>query len=336
MAVLPNKAGFRFISDWMPHCRCWMAWPCQSDDWPDNSLGHARVTYAQVARSIARFEPVTLIYHPDDVIDPSLVCDPNIEILALTIKHSWIRDIGPSFLVNDHNIISGVCWQFNGWGTEEAAQSSVARFILDHLGMTIYTSPLVLEGGAIHSDGQGTLLTTEECLLNVNRNPTLSRDAIETLLYEYTGTKQIIWLGQGYEDDDTNGHIDAVACFVRPGVVLALDTDDSSDGNYKRFKDNLARLKRARDASGRPLEIITVKQPDACYYNKRRLTLSYINYYVANDAIIMPRFMDPMDHEAYQLFRRLYPHSMIVSVPVKNIVPGGGGIHCITLAQPRG
>jgi agmatine deiminase len=198
-----------------------------------------------------------------------------------------------------------------------------------------YVAPLILEGGAIHVDGEGTLLTTEDCLLNSNRNPHLTRPEFEMLLHDYLGVKQVIWLGQGLQDDETSGHIDNLACFVRPGVVVALSSHDPQDGNYLALQDNLQRLRSATDAQGRRLEIIEIEQParreDA---QGLRLALSYINFYLANGGVIMPVFDDPADSAAILTLTRLFPNRRVVTVPALDLVHGGGGIHCITQQQP--
>jgi agmatine deiminase len=183
-------------------------------------------------------------------------------------------------------------------------------------------------------DGQGTLLTTEQCLLNPNRNPGLDRREIEEQLRCHLGVSTVIWLGEGYEQDETDGHVDEIACFVKPGTVLALTTDDPDDPNFRPFQDNLDRLRAARDAQGRELEIVPIRQPARREQKGVRLTLSYTNLYIANGGIVMPAFEDPADDEAYRTVRRLFPDREVVQIPALDIVRGGGGIHCITQQQP--
>lgn len=333
----PAAEGFTMPGEWDRHTRCWMAWPCRPETWPDGAFDAAASAYTDVARAISRFEPVTMVCDPADVADASLACGPGVEILPLPISDSWIRDTGPSFVTDGKGQLAGVHWRFNAWGgnyPECAKDQEVGRLMLEHLGLRRFAAPLVMEGGSFHVDGEGTLLTTEQCLLNPNRNPNLGKAEIEELLREHLGISTVIWLGEGYQDDETDGHIDEIALFVKPGVVMAITTDDPGDANFKAFQDNLDRLKRARDAQGRELEVIPVRQPARRDENGVRLTLSYTNLYIANGGIVMPAFEDPADDEAFRVMRRAFPDREVVQIPALDIVRGGGGIHCITQQQP--
>lgn len=333
----PAAEGFTMPGEWERHTRCWMAWPCRPETWPEGAFDAAAAAYTDVARAISRFEPVTMVCDPADVADASLACGPGVEILPLPISDSWIRDTGPSFVTDGKGQLAGVHWRFNAWGgnyPDSAKDQKVGRLMLEHLGLRRFEAPLVMEGGSFHVDGEGTLLTTEQCLLNPNRNPNLGKAEIEELLKEHLGISTVIWLGEGYQDDETDGHIDEIALFVKPGVVMAITTDDPGDANFKAFQDNLDRLKRARDAQGRELEVIPVRQPARRDENGVRLTLSYTNLYIANGGIVMPAFEDPADDEAFRIVRRAFPDREVVQVPALDIVRGGGGIHCITQQQP--
>ncbi|NUB07757.1 agmatine deiminase family protein [Azospirillum sp. Vi22] len=333
----PAAEGFTMPGEWERHTRCWMAWPCRPETWPEGAFDAAAAAYTDVARAISRFEPVTMVCDPADVADASLACGPGVEILPLPISDSWIRDTGPSFVTDGKGQVAGVHWRFNAWGgnyPDSAKDQQVGRLMLEHLGLRRFEAPLVMEGGSFHVDGEGTLLTTEQCLLNPNRNPNLGKAEIEALLKEHLGISSVIWLGEGYQDDETDGHIDEIALFVKPGVVMAITTDDPGDANFKAFQDNLDRLKRARDAQGRELEVIPVRQPARRDENGVRLTLSYTNLYIANGGIVMPAFEDSADDEAFRIVRRAFPDREVVQVPALDIVRGGGGIHCITQQQP--
>lgn len=335
----PAADGFRMPAEWAPHARCWMAWPCRADTWIDGRIGPARAAYAAVARAIARFEPVTMVCNPADAAAAAEACGPGVAVLPLPLSDSWMRDIGPSFVADGDGRVAGVDWGFNAWGgnyADCAADADIARRILDHLGLRRYAAPLVLEGGSIHVDGAGTVLTTEECLLNPNRNPALGRDEIERLVHAHLGTSRMIWLGRGYEQDETDGHIDEIACFARPGLVLMTMTDDPADANHPVFRDNLDRLRAARDARGQALEVVALPQPARRDEGGGRLTLSYTNFYVANGGIVMPAFDDPADGPAREILARAFPDRTVVQVPALDIVRGGGGIHCITQQQPLG
>jgi len=308
-----------------------MAWPCRTELWGEG-LDAARAAYTEVAKAIADFEPVTMVANGEEIAEVSLRCGSGVACLPLAHDDSWMRDNGPTFVIDGKGGLAGVDWRFNAWGDEYdnyENDAAVAGAILAHLDVPAYMAPMVLEGGSIHVDGEGTLLTTEQCLLNPNRNPKLSQAQIEENLRAYLGVRRIIWLGRGLEDDEIDGHVDNLACFVRPGVVLALSTDDPDDGNYTALQDNLARL-RAAD-----LEVIEVPQPaPRTGKDGRRLALSYINFYMANGGVVMPSFEDAKDEEAFTTVSNCFPDRKVLQIPVLDIVCGGGGIHCITQQQP--
>jgi agmatine deiminase len=316
-----------------------MAWPCRTELWGEG-LDAARNAYSEVAKAIATFEPVTMVANGEEIAEVSLRCGAGSSVACLPLAHddSWMRDNGPTFLIDGKGGVAGVDWRFNAWGDKfdnYKNDAAVAGAVLDHLKMSAYRAPLVLEGGSIHVDGEGTVLTTEQCLLHPNRNPKLNREQIEKHLRAYLGVRQVIWLGQGLEDDDTDGHVDNLACFVRPGVVLALSTDDPDDGNYAALQDNLTRLRAAKDAAGRSLEVIEVSQPARRMDgNGLRLALSYINFYIANGGVVMPSFEDAKDEGAYAIVSKCFPDREVRQLPMLDVVCGGGGIHCITQQQP--
>ena len=333
----PVEDGFFMPAEWHPHKRCWMAWPCRADMWGEH-LDAAREAYAEVAKTIAEFEPVTMIANPEDVAEVSLRCGANVGALPLDLDDSWARDIGPSFLIDGKGGLAGVDWGFNAWGgkyDDYGKDAVLAKALLAHLDVPRYQAPLVLEGGSIHVDGEGTLLTSEQCLLNPNRNPKLTPTEIEGHLRDHLGVREIVWLGQGLVDDETDGHIDNLACFLKPGAVAALTTNDPEDANYEALQDNLKRLRAARDAKGRELEIVEIEQPaPAIDDDGRRLSRSYINFYMANGGIVMPSFEDPKDGPAHAAISKCFPEREVRRVPAGDIVRGGGGIHCITQQQP--
>lgn len=339
-AATPAALGYRMPGEWTPHRRCWMAWPCREATWP-NGLDAARNAYAEVARAIAEFEPVSMVCNPADVAEASLAGGAGVEVLSWPINDSWLRDSGPSFLVSDRQDggLAAVDWGFNGYGNKykpHHEDAAVAAQIIERAGARRFALPMVMEGGAFHVDGEGTLITTEECLLNPNRNKELGKNEIEFHLKSMLGVTKVIWLPHGYQDDDTDGHVDEVACFVRPGAVLALSCDDPADGNHDRLKANLEVLRSSTDAAGRPLEVVTVPQPPRRERGDgRRLTLSYINFYIANGGIVMPQFRAPEDDRAHRVMREVFPDRRIIRVVANDIVVGGGGIHCITQQEPK-
>lgn len=334
----PASDNFFMPAEWAPHARCWMAWPRMAELW-GAGMDEAKEAYAQVAGSIAAFEEVVMLAHPDDLPQVKKMCPAPVKALPSLVEDSWTRDSGPTFVVNDQGEVAGVDWMFNGWGhfyAEKTNDEAMALEILSKEDMRRYVAPFILEGGSIHVDGEGTLITTEQCLLDPARNIGLTKRDFEELFAAYLGIRQVIWLGEGLDGDDTNGHVDIVACFVRPGVVLIQSCDDPDDPNYKIFQDNIRRLELSCDAAGRPVEIVTVPQPRYLEHEGERLDLSYINFYLANGGVVMSAFDDPNDLVAQDMLRRLYPERKLVMVESMPIFKGGGGIHCITQQQPAG
>lgn len=313
-----------------------MAWPCRRELWGSHLEAACRA-YAAVAGAIARFEPVVMLARPQDRDRAQALC-PGIEVLPAALDDSWTRDTGPTFLMNGEGGLAGVSWGFNAWGEKHARyrhDAELADRILDRLGLPRFQAPLVLEGGALHVDGEGTLITTDEVVLNPNRNPDLEREEAEALMRDYLGVERVIWLPGGLTDDMTDGHVDNLACFARPGLVLALASRDPRDSNYRALAENLERLRCARDAGGRRLEVIELEQPPERRLDGKRLSLSYINFYLANGAVVLPAFDAPrFDQAAFDTLAEVFPDRTLVQVPAAAIVTGGGGIHCITQQQP--
>lgn len=336
----PVDDGLFMPAEWEPHERCWMQWPCREEAWGER-LMQVYGAYAAVARAIRQFEPVTIVCRPEDEAQAKLACGREIDILPIKIDDSWARDSGPIFVTNGKGGVAGVHWRFNAWGNQYhgyANDQKVGGEILKHLKMRTYQGPMILEGGSISVDGYGTLLTTEECLLNENRNPELSRQQIEERLALYLGVRRIIWLDRGLEDDETDGHVDMIACFAGAGSVLLNMPQDKRDANFARMQDNRMRLEMARDAQGQKLDIIEVPQPAHQFRRPdgRRLCTSYLNFYIANSGIVMPTYDDPNDGKAVEIVASAFPDRVVVPVPAMEIAQGGGSIHCITQQQPAG
>ena len=229
-------------------------------------------------------------------------------------------------------------WRFNGWGeayAEYGQDAQMARRVLEHLGVRRFVSRMVLEGGAIAVDGEGTCMVCTPSVLDPKRNPGITKAEAEAELTGFLGVEKVVWLPNGLVDDETGGHVDNVACFARPGVVLALSADDKADANYTRLTENLDVLRAATDAKGRTLEVLPVPQPKArARHDGRRLSLSYINFYVANGGVVMPAFQDAADQAAFKAVSAAFPGRQVVQVEVQDILEGGGGIHCITQQEP--
>jgi agmatine deiminase len=337
----PNQAieaasGFRLPAEWTAHARTWMAWPARPATWR-GQIEAARRTHVEVAQAIAGFEKVTMACAPGELAEASLACGPGIDLVPMALSDGWMRDIGPTFVVGPDRQLAGIDWIFNCWGglhPDFAADAAAAAAVLKLRGVPRLTPDLVLEGGAFSGDGAGALLVTEECLLDPRRNPGRSKSEIEAILARHLGARAVIWLGRGYEGDETRGHVDEVACFAAPGKVLLQMPDDAADPNYLIQHDNLARLNAARDADGRKLDIIALPQPARRERDGQRLTLSYVNFIFANGGVIIPAFDDPADDEALKIFTALYPERKIVQLLADDLVIGGGGIHCITQQEP--
>jgi agmatine deiminase len=311
-----------------------MAWPCEEETFAN--LPAARSAYAAVARAIARFETLTLVANPSDVDEARRLCGESVRVEALSIDDAWARDTGPTYLVDGRGRLGGVDWPFNGYGKFEPydKDAAMAGWMLEYSNATRFEAPIILEGGAIHTDGQGTLLTTESVVLNPNRNPGLTTTEADEVFRAYLGVREIIWLDEVLEVDTTDGHVDNLACFVRPGVVAVLAEPDPDDPHFEALRENRRRLERAKDADGRSFEIVEFRQPARRELGGERLPMSYINHYLANGAVLLPVFDDPADEAAETTAARIYPDREIVPIPSREIVKGGGGIHCITQQEP--
>jgi agmatine deiminase len=341
-----------------PHSGCWMAWPERPDNW---RLGAkpAQQAFAAVAEAIAASEPVTMAVSDAQFEHCRDVLSESVRVVELSTDDAWMRDIGPSFLLDAHGRRRGVDWRFNAWGGLEAGlyfpwdrDERAARKVLEIERAGRYRAPIVLEGGSIHVDGEGTVLTTEECLLNPNRNPTLSREQIEQVLCDYLGARSVIWLGRGLRGDETDGHVDNLACFARPGVVLLAWTDACSDPQHEVCADALERLQSATDARGRSLEVVLVPLPEPMTITAEeaagvdavagsaprrageRMAASYVNFYIASGRVVFPLLDERSDDGAAALLADSFPGREIVGVPAREILLGGGNIHCITQQVP--
>ncbi len=354
----PRKDGFRMPGEFEAHAGCWMLWPERPDNW---RLGAkpAQKAFAEVAASISRFEPVTMGVSPGQFLNARRTLPQGVRVIELTCNDAWMRDCGPTFVANANGEVRGVDWDFNAWGGLEGGlyfpwdqDNLVARKVLEIERLDRYKADFVLEGGSIHVDGQGTLITTDECLLNPNRNPHLSRMELEGKLQQYLNVDRIIWLRRGVYQDETSGHVDNLCCFIRPGVVALTWTDDTADPQYEISRDAYERLSAARDARGRRFEIHKIHQPGPLYATDeegldiddiegvaprapgRRLPGSYINFYIANRGVVVPVFNDPFDQVALQEIQALFPEREVIGVPGREILLGGGNTHCITQQQP--
>ena len=326
------SAGFYMPGEWQPHERCWMAWPCRSGfDSPAT-----RENYAQVARAIAHFEPVTMVVRPQDRAAAQLALGAQIDCLELPIDDGWFRDNGPNFLINDAGDLAAACFDFNAWGGNYApfdADATAGPKVASHLAARLFQSPMIAEGGGITVDGEGTLITTETCFLNPNRNPGWSKGEVEAELCRMLGVSKVIWLPGDPTESETNGHVDGLAAFVGPGRVLLEAAFDYTHPRYDLLMENRRALQGQSDARGRPLDVIFIEDAWQCE-STEHFCASYINSYLANGAVIMPCYDLPTDQRAKAVYEQLFPQRQVVQLRINDIAPGGGGIHCITQQQP--
>lgn len=358
----PKMDGYRMPAEFEHHDGCWMIWPERTDNWRYGAKPAQRA-FTEVAKAIAEFEPVTMVVNRDQYDTARHMLPPHIRVVEMATDDSWMRDVGPTFVVNDETgKVRGIDWTFNSWGGLVDGlyfpwdnDDHVAQKVCDLEGIDRYRlTNFVLEGGSIHVDGEGTLIVTEECLLSEGRNPSLSRKEIEDILMDYLNVEKIVWLKRGIYLDETNGHVDNICNFVRPGEVVLAWTDDQTDPQYEISKECYNILSNETDAKGRKFIIHKLHVPSPILITKEesegvdvvdgtlprmegdRLAASYANYYTANGGVVIPLFNDPNDEKALALFRELYPDRKVVGVYAREILLGGGNIHCITQQQPSG
>ena len=343
--------------EWAPHLACYLAWPHNRDTWP-GKFDVIPPIYADMVAAIARFEPVRLMVNDETQIDEVRATirgalrrrgDSDeavvraVDIFHLPTNDAWARDHGPIFLNRcaadspaGPNQIA-LDWRFNSWGEKYGAfdlDDVVPQKLGRRYGFEVIEPGIVLEGGSIDVNGAGSLLTTESCLLNPNRNPTLSRAEIEDYLRTYLGVTNVLWLGDGIAGDDTDGHIDDLARFVAHDTVVTVLEDDPADVNYPVLRDNLKRMRAMRDQDGRPFKIETLPMPPAVIYDGTRLPASYANFYIANGAVLMPAFESARDAVAAATLSRLFPDRRVVGVPSTDLVWGLGSVHCLSQQHP--
>lgn len=350
----PRQDGFHIPAEFEKHSGCWILFPERPDNWRLNAIP-AQQAFANVAKVISRFEKVTVGASSRQIAYAQRLLPEYIRVVEIEIDDAWVRDTGPTCVVNSEGVVRGIDWEFNSWGGLFASwdkDNLIANRVLEIENLDRYKSTMVLEGGAINVDGEGTLITTEECVLNHNRNPNMDKFAVERVFTEYCNIEKVIWLPRGIYFDETGGHIDNLCCFIRPGVVALTWTDDKTDPQREISTEAYDVLNREVDAKGRSLEIHKIHQPAPMFITQEenegfektigtisrkpgnRLPASYINFYIANGGVIMPNFDDPMDIRAKNTLQSLFPDREVVAVPAREILLGGGAIHCIVQQIP--
>lgn len=337
----PAKAitGASMLPEWHPHAACVMAWCAADALYGDAAADRIRAEQAKIARAIASFEPVLMLINPDQREDAARQCGHGVSLMELEHYDTWTRDTLPTIHRADTQRCA-IGWNFNTWGGKYPGYSAdqiLAERFASSRGLDFHRAPIVAEGGAIETDGLGTLITTETCLLNENRNPGLSRADIESALMQMTGTSRVIWLWGSEVDAVTDGHVDGICRFIRPGLVVTEVTDDKEDPEYRDLQENAVRLEAARDARGERLEVIRLMRPRWEKMPDRGddFAPSYVNAYFPNGGVVMPKFGDgARDAAARALFGELEPERAIIQLDISQITEGGGGIHCCTMQVP--
>lgn len=357
LTTTPKQDGFFFPAEFEPVREVWLAWPERCDNWRDKAKP-AQKTFAKVANAISDVVPVSVAVSSAQYETARSMLDRSVKLVEMAFNDSWMRDIGPTVVVNAKGERRGVSWQFNAWGGEFnglyddwSDDDNVAAAVCDVMGIDHYRAPFVLEGGAIHTDGEGTLYTTEECLLSPGRNPSLSKAEIETKLGEYLGIEKVVWLPKGLFNDETDGHVDNLIHVVAPAKVVLSWTDDPFDPQYTLSREALAALSAQTDAKGRTIEVIKVPLPGPLFYSDEeasgveasdgmnrqageRLSASYANFLMVNGHIFLPLLDSEFDNIAIEILVKALPDYDIVGIPTREVLLGGGNIHCITQQIP--
>ena len=357
----PKADGFYMPGEFDPHEGTLMIWPWRPGSWNYGAKA-ARAAFAEIAEAIAAYEQVYLFVRPQDKASAQeLLSSDRIHLIEAPTEDAWARDTGATFVINDQGGRRGIQWEFNAWGgtvdglyAHWEKDDQVAERFCEALGYECYEAhPFVLEGGSIHSDGQGTILVTESCLLSVGRNPELTKEEIEERLLSYLGGKKVIWLPRGIYNDETNEHVDNICAFTAPGHVVLAWTDDEADPQYELSMACLKALEASVDACGRRLQVhklpipktpICVTEEDLKGYEfepgedvreaGERLAASYVNFYISNGGVVVPQFGDENDETAVRILAELFPGRKVHPVAARDILLGGGNIHCITQQIP--
>lgn len=344
----PAELGFYMPAEWHPHAATWLTWPTDPETWPDR-VERVEEIYLEIIAALAPHETVNLLV--DDAETEHAVrrrCQfegaINVRFYQIRTVDSWIRDYGPNFLISDDETRGAFNdWIFNAWGNKYEAlkqDDQIPRLLEPVVQLPRFEPGIVLEGGAIDVNGRGCVLTTEQCLLNPNRNPQLSRAQIEDYLKNYLGVVKVLWLSEGIVGDDTDGHIDDIARFVAPNTIVCVVEDDPADANYELLQDNLQRLKAMTDANERPFKIVTLPMPgivggeSTATRDLDRLPASYANFLIANNVVLLPVFGHANDARAIETLQNLFHDRRVVPINCEPLVWGMGTIHCLSQQQP--
>lgn len=341
----PAALGFRMPAEWEPHAATWLTWPHNPETWP-GKFDPVPALWARMASELSRGEDVHILSRDEAMdaeirgwLDLGAAKRARVHLHRVASNDAWMRDHGPTFLVNDREgVLAGVDWVYNAWGGKYPPfddDARIASLVCAATGAARLSPGVVLEGGAIDVNGMGTVLTTESCLLNPNRNPHLSRADVEQVLCDYLGVTTVLWLGDGIVGDDTDGHVDDITRFVGPRTVVTVVESDPADENFEPLRANRERLAAMTDQDGIALEVIELPMPRPIEFDGQRLPASYGNFYIGNEVVLVPVFEEPNDELAVATLERAFPQRRVVGIPAEDLVLGLGAFHCVTQQQPR-
>ncbi|MEK6869293.1 MAG: agmatine deiminase family protein [Nanoarchaeota archaeon] len=339
MAEKPKNLGYRMPAEWETHEATWLTWPKDPDTFPKGIIESVEEAYIKIISALAKGEKVNILVDNKETEGKILSMLPSKEnVFFHYIKSAdvWVRDYGPIF-VKKNNEVAATKWVFNSWGNkygELLMDNETGMQIAEFTKKKIFEPGMVLEGGSIETNGLGTCITTKQCLLNKNRNPKLSKEDIEEYLKGYLGFENFIWLKDGIEGDDTDGHVDDIARFVNRNTVVCMAEKNQNDENYKNLKENFRILKKSHDQDGKKINVIPIQMPRKIEIPERRLAASYANFYIGNAAVLVPAFNDKNGKKATSTIGKFFPGKEVIGIDCKDLVYGYGGIHCITQQQP--
>jgi len=346
MKQTPRELGYHMPAEWKPHEATWLSWPHKEASWPGR-FEPVPAVFVELTKLLTESELVRINVADEDFAERvrTLLRAGGVNLDAVRFHlnptdDAWCRDHGPIYVVRDVNgrrerAIND--WGYNAWGGKYLPCDNddvVPTRIAEEMGEVLLSPGIVMEGGSIDVNGHGTLITTEACLLNSNRNPHLNQSQIEQYLKDYLGVTNILWLGDGIVGDDTDGHVDDLTRFVAADTVVTVIEDDPQDENYTLLKENYERLLTMKDQDGQPLRIVTLPMPGERYVDDQRVPMSYANFYIANKSVLVPTYRHANDAKACEILQRLFPERRVVGLDCTDLIWGLGSIHCVTQQQP--
>lgn len=346
MTQTPKSLGFRMPAEWEKQEAVWIAWPHNKETWPNDMLKEVENSYVELVKALHTGQKVNILVNDEkekneiaELLRKRGVNSSQLHFFPIRNVDGWIRDYGPTFVVNDKTRQKAmVKWIFNAWGNKYddlKEDEGIQYKINEYLKLKMFEPNIVLEGGSIEVNGSGTLLTTEQCLLNKNRNPHLSKEQIENYLKEYLNVSNILWLKEGIAGDDTDGHIDDIARFVNQNTVVCASEDNENDENYQILKENYELLIKMKDEKGNKLNVIKLPMPGFVGNKERRYPASYCNFYIGNEAVVVPVFGHENDKKALAIIQEAFPDRKVIGINSKEMVYGFGSFHCLSQQEPK-